>query len=863
MAAAMTDAWSSPLPDLLAALDATPEGLSPAQADQRRREHGPNRLTPSRRAGALRLLARQYRSPLVLILVFGAVISAVVRDWTDAGIIMAIVLGSTLMGFFQEYRASQAVAALRAKLALRTTARRAGKPVTIAAEDLVPGDVVELSAGNLVPADGRVITARDFLVSQAALTGETFPVEKSPEPVAADAALAGRTNMVFLGTSVQSGTARVLITRTGGDTEIGQIAGHVADANGDTEFQRGIRGFGYLLTEVMTGIVIFVFTVNLLLHRPVIESLLFSVALAVGLSPELLPAIVSITLAAGARGMAQRGVIVRRLEAIENLGSVDVLCTDKTGTLTKGVVEFNAALDPSGAESAAVFGLAAVNARLESGIANPLDAAIVKAAEQRACPCPGGAKVDEIPYDFVRKRLTIVVEEEARHLMVTKGAFEPVLECCRTVASPSGPLPLDAVARERLEAFFRARGEEGFRVLGLASRRLAPQARYGRADEAGMVFEGFLLFFDPLKEGIEETVREIEKLGIAVKILTGDNRHVAAHVAAAVGLDTRRVITGRQMNEMRDEALWHLAEHTALFAELDPQQKERIIRALQHRGHAVAYLGDGVNDAPALHVADAGVSVDQAVDVARETADIVLLQQDLNVLRQGVVDGRRTFANTLKYISIATSGNFGNMVSMAFASVAVPFLPLLAKQILLNNFLSDIPAMAISTDNVDEDALKAPQRWNIRAIGIFMLVFGLSSTLFDFLTFALLLLVFHADEALFQSTWFTLSVVTELAVMLVLRTHMPFWRSRPSPFLMGAVALVAVVTIALPFIAPLARAFGFVPLPASLLALGAGIAVLYVAGVEITKKLFYSGAHVWHRQHQAKSFRKRQLFRPR
>ncbi len=857
----MTDPWSSPLPDVLAALEARPEGLTPEEAERRRAQFGPNRLSASRRASVLRLLLRQYQSPLVLILVFGAVVSASVREWTDAGIIMAIVLGSTLMGFFQEYRASQAVAALRAKLALRTLARRAGEARTIAAEDLVPGDVVELSAGNLVPADGRVMAARDFLVSQAALTGETFPVEKSPEPVAADAALAGRTNMVFLGTSVQSGTATVLITRTGSATELGQIAGHVSREGADTEFQRGIRGFGYLLTQVMTGIVIFVFTVNLLLHRPVVESLLFSVALAVGLSPELLPAIVSITLAAGARGMARRGVIVRRLEAIENLGSVDVLCTDKTGTLTKGVVEFNAALDPAGAESLAVFGLAALNARLESGIANPLDAAIVAAAEAKGCPCPGGTKVDEIPYDFVRKRLTIVVEEDGRHLMVTKGAFDPVLDCCDALASPSGPVPLEEAGRARLQELFRARGEEGFRVLGIASRRLPPQPGYARADEAGMVFEGFLLFFDPLKEGIAETVREIEKLGIAVKILTGDNRHVAAHVAAAVGLDTRHLITGRQMNEMRDEALWHLAEQASLFVELDPQQKERIIRALQHRGHAVAYLGDGVNDAPALHVADAGVSVDHAVDVARETADIVLLKQDLDVLRQGVVDGRRTFANTLKYISIATSGNFGNMISMAFASVVVPFLPLLAKQILLNNFLSDIPAMAISTDNVDEEALAAPQRWNIRAIAVFMLVFGLVSTLFDFLTFAVLLGVFQAGEALFQSTWFVLSVLTELSVILVLRTHMPSWRSRPSRFLFAAALLVAALTVALPFIPPVAEAFGFVPVPASLLAASAGIVVLYVVGVEWTKKRFYSGAHVWHRQHHAKSFRRHWLSR--
>lgn len=852
------DDWSSPLPALLTTLDASADGLTTQNADERRLRCGPNRLTADRHAGALALLLRQYQSPLVWILVFGAAVSAGVQEWTDALIIMAIVLGSTLLGFFQEYRASEAVQALRAQLALKALVRRDGAPQEIDATDIVPGDVVQLSAGNLVPADGRILEARDFLVSQAALTGETFPVEKCAGTVEADAPLSARTNVVFLGTSVQSGTATVLVTRTGRDTELGQIARHVGHTAGDTEFQRGIKSFGYLLTRVMMGIVIFVFTVNLLLHRPLVESLLFSVALAVGLSPELLPAIVSITLAAGARGMARRGVIVRRLEAIENLGSVDVLCTDKTGTLTRGVVEFNAALGPDGQDSLAVFTLAATNAGLESGIANPLDAAICTAATARGWTPAGLSKVDEIPYDFVRKRLSIVITEgegaDAAHLMVTKGAFDKVLDCCTQVAGPNGPTPLDDAARTQLCAFYQTRGDDGFRVLGLATRRLSPQPRYARADEVEMVFEGFLMFFDPLKEGIEQTVRDIEKLGIAVKIVTGDNRHVATHVAAAVGLDTRHVITGKQMSEMRDEALWHLAERTSLFVELDPQQKERIIRALQHRGHAVAYLGDGVNDAPALHVADAGVSVDQAVDVARETADIVLLKQDLGVLRQGVVDGRRTFANTLKYISIATSGNFGNMISMAFASVVVPFLPLLAKQILLNNFLSDIPAMAISTDNVDPEALNTPQRWNIKAIAHFMVVFGLISTLFDFLTFAVLLLLFQAGEPLFQSTWFILSVLTELSVILVLRTHMPAWRSRPSRLLVLSTMLIAAVAVALPF-SPLAGLFGFVAVPPALLGAAALIVVLYVATVEWAKSRFYARArlrHPWHHPHPHK-----------
>ena len=581
---------------------------------------------------------------------------------------------------------------------------------------------------------------------------------------------------------------------------------------------------------------------NLLLHRPLIDSLLFAVALAVGLTPELLPAIVSVTLSAGARQMAKRGVIVRRLEAIENLGSADVLCTDKTGTLTKGVVELNAAVDSEGLPSDRVFAYALTNSRLETGIDNPLDAAIKAAAEQRALAPADPEKIDDIPYDFARKRLTIVIKDgegSEPHLIITKGAFDTVIACCESIVLGAGTQPLDALRRDALREYYRAKGEEGYRVLGLATKRTAAKTHYDRPDETDMVFEGFLLFFDPLKEGIDATVRELERLGIAIKIVTGDNRHVAAHIAAAVGLDPSRLLTGKQLNDMRQEALWHLAEKTDLFVELDPQQKERIVRALQHRGHVVAYLGDGINDAPALHAADVGVSVDQAVDVARETADIVLLQRDLGVLRDGIVDGRRTFVNTLKYVSITTSANFGNMISMAVATLFVPFLPLLAKQILLNNFLSDFPSVAISTDNVDAGAVDLPQRWDIAGIQAFMLVFGLISTAFDFLTFALLLGFFHVGEATFQTTWFVVSLLTELAVVLVLRTKLPFWQSRPSRLLLAATAAVAALAVAVPYLDSAAWVFGFVPLPLPLLASGIAIVALYILATEIGKRWFY------------------------
>ncbi len=791
----------------------------------------------------MRLLLRQYASPLVLILIFGACVSIVVKEWTDAIIILLIVIGSTILGFTQEYRASEAIRRLRERLALKAVVLRDGQPRVVEARYIVPGDVIQLSAGNLVPADGTVLEARDFLVSQAALTGESFPVEKSATPTPADAPLPKRGNAVFLGTSARSGTAKVLVVRTGAGTELSAIAKVIGRGVAETDFERGIRRFGYLLTRIMVVIVLFVFTINLLLHRPLINSLLFAVALAVGLTPELLPAIVSVTLSAGARRMAARGVIVRRLDAIENLGGIDILCTDKTGTLTQGVVVLTAALDAEGKPSDAVFRLAAINSQLETGIDNPLDTAIVESAKERHLDLGALGKVDEIPYDFLRKRLTIVVDDHASpgtHLIVTKGAFDAVVDCCAWSAGTQGSVPFDDVLKDKARAYCAARGSEGCRVLGVATRRVPAKPQYDRSDETEMVFEGFLTFLDPLKEDIEKTIVALSRLGIATKIITGDNRHVAAHVGEAVGLDPTNLLTGRQLNETREEALWLLAERTQIFAEVDPQQKERIVQALQRRGHVVAYMGDGINDAPALHVADVGVSVDQAVDVARETADIVLLERDLDVLRQGVIDGRRTFANTLKYVAITTSANFGNMVSMALATLFVPFLPLLAKQILLNNFLSDIPSIAISTDNVDPETTERALRWDIHNIQSFMVVFGLISTVFDLVTFFLLLEVFGATEPLFQSTWFVVSLLTELAVVLVLRTHGPAWKSRPSQLLLVSTIAVTVLALALPYVGFVARAFDFAPIPARLFLIGLAVVALYIGATELAKWWYYA-----------------------
>ncbi len=840
------DFWSRAAPSLLQELSADEQGLSGVEAVERLSRYGANSVEEQSRAGALRLLLHQFESPLVLILVFAAAVSLVAREWVDASIILAIVLGSALLGFVQEQRASNAVAQLRQRLALMAQVMRDKATMSLPARMLVPGDVIFLAAGNLIPADGLILEARDFLVSEAALTGESFPVEKQPGVLPAATAMAGRTNSVFLGTSVRSGTAKVLVVHTGRATAFGAVVARLLAREPETEFARGLRQFGGLLLRVMVLMVLFVLTVNLLLHRPLMESLLFAVALAVGISPELLPAIVSVTLSRGARKMAKKGVIVRRLEAIENLGSMDVLCTDKTGTLTEGEIVLSGAVDPDGVESADVRRLAHLNAAMETGIENPLDAAIVAACNKDGLTTDGWKKIDEIPYDFIRKRLTIVAEEEGgdgSHLIITKGAFDNVLAICTSMRLPGstegGEAPLGEAVRGRLNDYYRQKGMEGFRVLAVATRRCPARATYSRDDEAGMTFAGLLLFLDPPKPEAQQIIRDLAALGIRVKVVTGDNRYVAAHLAGTVGLDPKAMLTGDDISKMNPESLWNHVGRTDFFVEVDPQQKERIVRALQRAGHAVGYMGDGINDAPALHAADVGISVDKAVDVARESADVVLLERDLAVLRTGVEDGRRTFANTLKYINITTSANFGNMISMALATGVLPFLPLVAKQILLNNFLSDLPSIAISTDNVDAERVSQPQRWDVTAVRRFMIVFGLLSTVFDMLTFLVLLQVFDADEPTFQTAWFVVSLLTELAVVLVLRTRRPAWRSTPGRTLLWSTAAVAAAALFIPYLGGAASVFGFVPLPAHLVGAILLIVAGYIGATEIAKIHFF------------------------
>lgn len=827
--------WALEPDELLRRLDSSDRGLSSAEAADRLQRFGRNQLRDERPLTRLRVLWNQIKSPLLLLLLFAALVSALSGEWTDAVIVAVIVLATVGIGYQREYGAQTAALALRVRVKTRANVLRDGLPKQIPVEEVAAGDVVLIAAGSLVPADAVVLEANDCHVSEAILTGESFPVEKEPGASQPAAPLSKRTNCVFLGTNVRSGTARCLIVATGSSTEFGRIAHRLALRPPDTEFDKGMRRFGYLLTSAMLIMVLLVFAAHVFRGRPPVETLLFAIALAVGLSPELLPAILGVNLARGAKLMAAHGVLVRHLNAIENLGSMDVLCTDKTGTLTEGVIELEGAYDAAGAKSDEVLELGAVNASLETGLPSPLDDAILKA---RTPDVSQLRKAAEIPFDFVRKRVSVVVDGPAGVQLVTKGAFPRVLADCSRL--PDGT-PLDAEQRAALTRRYEDWGSRGIRVLAVALRGLPAQNAYRREDEHDLTFAGFLTFLDRPKPRVREALASLARLGVSVKLITGDSKLVAQHLAGLVGLSAAEVLSGADLDELHDEALWNAAERTDLFVEVDPNQKERIILSLKKMGHVVGFLGDGVNDAPAMHAADTSLSVEQAVDVAKEAADFVLLERNLDVIRRGIEEGRKTFANTLKYVLTTTSANLGNMVSMAAASLLLPFLPLLAGQILLNNFLSDIPAIGIADDSVDAELVERPRRWDMRFIGRFMVEFGVLSSLFDFLTFAVLLGLFHASPEVFRTGWFVASLLTELVVALVVRTRRPFFRSRPGKTLLVSTLALIPVAFGIPFM-PYVSLLGFVAVPASLLAALAGVTVLYVLATELMKKSFYRRA---------------------
>lgn len=828
--------WSIPAAELLRQLQTTPQGLTNDEARQRFIRYGANLLKPKKRSNTLTLLLSQFKSPLILILIFAVGLSFFLHDPVNAGIILTIVLVSGLLGFWQERGAANAIEKLLSIVQIKAEVLRDGAMKEIPVEEIVSGDIVILNAGDVIPGDCLIIESKDLFVDEAALTGETYPEDKMPGLLPEETTLAQRTNTLFMGTHVVSGSAKALVVHTGKETEFGKVSERLALRPPETEFEHGVRRFGYFLMEVTLLLVIIIFAVNVYLARPVLDSFLFSLALAVGLTPQLLPAIISVNLSHGAKHMALKKVIVKRLASIENFGSMNVLCSDKTGTLTEGVVHLHSALDVNGNESEKVLLFGYLNSFYEKGFTNPIDEAI---CSYRKFDLSDYQKLDEEPYDFVRKRLSILVSKGNAHLMITKGALRNVLDACSTAEDSGGAIVDIAGVREEIQHRFEELSSQGLRTIGIAYRDIGSASQITKDHEAGMTFLGFLVLFNPVKSGIIETIAELRSLGISLKIITGDNRLIAAHLSQQVGLSNTKILTGPELRHMSDEALLKQVNEADVFAEVEPNQKERIILALKKAKNVVGYIGDGINDASALHAADVGISVDSAVDVAKDAADIVLLEKNLAVLAQGVREGRRTFANTLKYVFMATSANFGNMFSMAGASLFLPFLPLLPKQILLTNLLTDFPEMTIATDNVDKELVEKPRRWNISFIRNFMMTFGLLSSVFDYLTFGVLFFILHASPDEFRAGWFLESVISASLVVLVVRTRMPFFKSIPGKYLLTATLLVISVTLVLPFISVGRKLFGFAALPISFLVLMGVIVVLYIISAEVVKRVFY------------------------
>ena len=776
----------------------------------------------------------------MLILIAASAISALTGELASFVMITAMVIASVTLDFVQEYRANDAAQKLRRSVQVRTRVVRDGVPKSVPTSQVVPGDVVLLAAGSVVPADGIVLESRDLHVDQAVLTGESVPAEKRVDvAVSPTTELADAANAVFMGTSVVSGTGRLFAVHTGNRTAIGQIAATLVREPAPTAFEVGMRRFGMLIMRLTVLMVLFVLLVNASTGKPWLESFLFAIALAVGLTPELLPMIVSVTLARGAMRMAARHVIVKRLAAIENLGSMDVLCTDKTGTLTEAKIALEAHSDIGGRDSDRVLALACVNSALQTGIRNPLDQAILARGK---VDLQGWTKIDEAPFDFERRRVSVLAEEGSARSLIIKGAPEDILALSTRYESAGAAFvrDLDDESRARADAQMRLQGEKGLRVLAVAIKSLPPEhGGCSASDESDLVFVGYLSFLDPPKAGADKAIAGLRSLGVAVKVLTGDNELVTAHVCERLGVAIEGVLSGSEIAKLDDVALSARVLETNVYCRVNPAQKNRIIQALSRRGHVVGYLGDGVNDAPALHSSDVSLSVDTAVDVAKEAADLILLKRDLQVLHDGVVEGRRTFANIRKYMMMGTSSNFGNMFSMAGASLLLPFLPMLPAQILLNNVLYDLSEIAIPLDGVDAIDLRRPQAWDMSFIRNFMWVIGPVSSLFDFVTFYILLAVFRADAALFQTGWFVESLATQVLVIFVIRTRGNPLASRPHPALVASSIAVVLIALVVPFTG-LGREFGMRPLPAAYFAILVALVVGYLLIAETTKRVFYA-----------------------
>jgi Mg2+-importing ATPase len=809
--------------------------LADAEAARRLADVGANALR-THRASPWLVLGRQLRSPVLILLFVTAAVALFVGDTTNAVVIAVILFASVGLGFGNEYRAERAAEALHSRVSHRVVVVRGGSAQEINVVDLVPGDVVRLGLGAIVPADIRLLTSKDLLCDESILTGESLPVEKTEQPAATTESLSDLTSCAFMGTVIQSGTATGVVVATGARAEFGRIALGLGDRQPQTEFQLGLKRFSYLLLQVAVVLTTLIFVVNVLLHRPLLDSLLFSLAIAVGITPQLLPAVVSACLATGTRQLAKRRVLVKRLVCIEDLGDMDVLVTDKTGTLTEGSISFVASLPADGAVTPAYLtelGLLATEADYSAHVAsaigqNSLDAALWESAAAAAFDPARFERIDMIPFDHARRMTSVLVRIDGEPAqLISKGSPEDIMRVCENV-----PETAHVLLNEQFDA--------GARVIAVATRPAADLTRIEPADEKQLALVGLLVFVDRPKADAKASLERLASLGISVKIATGDNARVAEKVCSDLGLTSGGTLTGAQIDELSDAQLAESARASAIFARVSPEQKARLVAALRSSGHAVGFLGDGVNDALALHKADLGISVDSATDVAKDAADIVLMDKDLGVLAEGVVEGRRIFANTIKYVLMGTSSNFGNMFSAATASAVLSFLPMLPGQVLLNNLLYDAGQLAIPSDHVDKEQLYKPSHWDIAFIRRFMLLFGPISSLFDFATFALMIFVFQAAPGEFRAGWFVESIATQTLIIFAIRTRrVPFLRSRPSAGLLWASLGVVAAGVYLP-LSPLAGILGFDPLPVPFFLTLLGMVVVYLVLVELAKTWFFS-----------------------
>jgi P-type Mg2+ transporter len=827
--------WSKPLAAVLEDVGTSGDGLSSSEAESRLRRDGPNELTRVGRWAATWRTIRHLVNPLVLILLAASAASALLGDSIDALIILLIVLFSTAIDLLQIRRSQAAADQLRRRIELQTSAKRDGDWAEVPSRLVVRGDRIRLSTGDIVPADARVVDSNSLYLDEAAFTGESLPVAKLPSDSLDGTAASAATNAVFMGTVVTGGSGEAVVARTGRETTYSQLAERLQKVDSETAFDRGLRDFSLLISRTVLVLVLFVALVNIAARHNPFQSLLFAVALAVGLTPEFLPMILTICQAEGALQMARSKVIVRRLNALENFGGLDILCSDKTGTLTEGRMQVSSATDATGAVSERTSEYAFINASVQSGLRSPFDDALSASPPPNM---PQYQKVGELPYDFNRRRLSVIVDMEGQRLVITKGAPESVLEVCSAIAGPGDASPLNADARAAINHQMEDLGEAGFRVLGVASRVLTSGGASSPEIESGLTFDGLVAFSDPPRPDVAAVVQSLRADSIQLKILTGDADSVTRHVCQSIGLVDKKIMTGDELDRLSDQELAPIIDQVDVFARVAPEQKLRIIQALQRQRRVVGYLGDGINDAPSLRAADVGISVSGAVDVAREAADVILVEKSLQVLHNGILEGRKSFGNVIKYIMMGTSSNFGNMLSMAGASVFLPFLPMLPTQVLLNNALYDLSQIAIPTDRVDPALMQKPHQWDIHFIRDFMVIFGPISSVYDFLTFFILLRVFHAGAELFHTGWFVESLATQTFVVFVIRTVGSPLKCRPSAALVGAVLAVVAIATVLPFTG-LASVLGFTPLPLTFLVFVVFAVVTYLGLVEFVKRMFY------------------------